>query len=34
LNAGKLRRATDWDSVTSLDDGIAITAKWLQNADI
>jgi UDP-glucose 4-epimerase len=34
LDATKLRKATDWNSVTSLDDGIAITAKWLQNADI
>ncbi len=34
LDATKLRKATDWSSVTSLDNGIAITAKWLQNADI
>jgi UDP-glucose 4-epimerase len=34
LDATKLRKATDWNSVTSLNDGIAITAKWLQNADI
>jgi UDP-glucose 4-epimerase len=34
LDATKLRNATNWSSVTSLDDGIAITAKWLQSADI
>ena len=34
LDATKLRKATEWGSVTSLDDGIAITAKWLKNADI
>jgi len=34
LDTTKLRHATNWNSVTSLDDGIAITAKWLQNADI
>jgi UDP-glucose 4-epimerase len=34
LDATKLRKATNWNNVTSLDDGIAITAKWLQEADI
>jgi UDP-glucose 4-epimerase len=34
LDATKLRKATDWSSVTSLEDGIAITAKWLGTADI
>jgi UDP-glucose 4-epimerase len=34
LDATKLRKATDWNSVTSLEDGIEITAKWLQHADI
>ncbi len=34
LDATKLRKATDWKSVTSLDEGIEITAKWLQEADI
>jgi UDP-glucose 4-epimerase len=34
LNATKLRKATDWSSVTSLDDGIAITAEWLQKTEI
>jgi UDP-glucose 4-epimerase len=34
LNATKLRKATNWNSVTSLDDGIAITAEWLQKTEI
>jgi UDP-glucose 4-epimerase len=34
LDAAKLRGATDWRSVTSLKDGIGITADWLQKADI
>ncbi len=34
LDAAKLRNATDWRSVTSLEDGISITADWLQKADI
>jgi UDP-glucose 4-epimerase len=34
LDATKLKKATNWNSVTSLEDGIAITAKWLQSADI
>jgi UDP-glucose 4-epimerase len=34
LDATKLRKATNWSSVTTLEDGIAITAKWLQQADI
>jgi UDP-glucose 4-epimerase len=34
LDASKLKRATHWDSVTSLDDGISITADWLRTTDI
>jgi UDP-glucose 4-epimerase len=34
LDATKLRKATDWNSVTTLEDGIAATAKWLSSADI
>jgi UDP-glucose 4-epimerase len=34
LDATKLRKATDWRSVTTLEDGIAITADWLQKTDI
>jgi UDP-glucose 4-epimerase len=34
LDATKLRKATDWSNVTSLEDGISITADWLQKADI
>jgi UDP-glucose 4-epimerase len=34
LDASKLRKATDWRSVTSLDDGIAITADWLRQCDL
>jgi UDP-glucose 4-epimerase len=34
LDATKLRRATDWKSVTSLQDGIAITADWLRECDV
>jgi UDP-glucose 4-epimerase len=34
LDATKLRKATNWSNVTSLEDGIAITAKWLQETDI
>jgi UDP-glucose 4-epimerase len=34
LDAAKLRGATDWRSATSLEDGISITADWLQKADI
>jgi UDP-glucose 4-epimerase len=34
LDAAKLREATDWRSVTSLEDGIKTTADWLQKADI
>ena len=34
LDATKLRKATNWRSVTPLEDGIAITADWLQKTDI
>ena len=34
LDATKLRTATSWKNTTSLNDGIAITADWLQKADI
>jgi UDP-glucose 4-epimerase len=34
LDATRLRKATDWQSVTTLEDGIAMTAKWLSTADI
>jgi UDP-glucose 4-epimerase len=34
LDATKLRKATDWSSVTTLGDGISITADWLQKTDI
>ncbi len=34
LDAGKLKRATNWKSVTSIQDGVAITAEWLQQTDI
>jgi len=34
LDATKLKNATNWRSVTSLEDGITITADWLQKADI
>ena len=34
LDATKLRKATDWSSVTSLDDGIALTADWLRECDV
>jgi UDP-glucose 4-epimerase len=34
LDATKLRKDTDWSSVTSLEDGIAMTARWLRTADI
>jgi len=33
LDATKLKNATDWNCVTSLEDGVAITAKWLQTID-
>jgi nucleoside-diphosphate-sugar epimerase len=34
LDAAKLKNATDWSCVTSLQDGVAITADWLRNTDI
>jgi UDP-glucose 4-epimerase len=34
LDATKLRKATDWTSVTSIQDGIEITADWLRKSDI
>jgi UDP-glucose 4-epimerase len=33
LDATKLKNATDWNCVTSLQDGVAITANWLQTLD-
>jgi UDP-glucose 4-epimerase len=34
LDATKLREATGWNNVTSLEDGIAITADWLRKCDV
>jgi UDP-glucose 4-epimerase len=34
LDAAKLKKVTQWNCVTSLDDGVAITADWLRNTDI
>jgi UDP-glucose 4-epimerase len=34
LDSAKLRNATEWTHVTTLDDGIKITAAWLQQTDI
>jgi UDP-glucose 4-epimerase len=34
LDASKLKRATEWQDVTSLDDGVGITADWLRSTDI
>jgi UDP-glucose 4-epimerase len=34
LDATKLRKATDWTSVTSIQDGVEITADWLRKSDI
>jgi UDP-glucose 4-epimerase len=34
LDAAKLRLATNWNCLTSLSDGIAITAEWLRKSDI
>jgi UDP-glucose 4-epimerase len=34
LDASKLRNATDWRVLTSLEDGVAITADWLRSSDI
>jgi UDP-glucose 4-epimerase len=34
LDASKLRKATNWSCVTSLQEGVAITAQWLSETDI
>jgi UDP-glucose 4-epimerase len=34
LDATKLKRATNWDFRTQLDEGVAITAEWLRRAEI
>jgi UDP-glucose 4-epimerase len=34
LDATKLKSATNWNCVTSLQDGVAMTADWLRNTDI
>jgi UDP-glucose 4-epimerase len=34
LDASKIRGATDWRHLTSLEDGVAITADWLRATDI
>jgi UDP-glucose 4-epimerase len=34
LNSAKIRNVTQWKHVTTFDDGIKITAEWLQQADI
>src|SRR5450631_1398908 len=34
LDASKLRAATKWSCLTTLKDGVAITADWLKNTDI
>jgi UDP-glucose 4-epimerase len=34
LDASKLKNATEWRDVTSLDDGVGITADWLRSTDI
>src|ERR1700676_1473610 len=34
LDASKLKNATEWHDVTSLDDGVGITADWLRSTDI
>ncbi|MGD0494388.1 MAG: NAD-dependent epimerase/dehydratase family protein [Steroidobacteraceae bacterium] len=34
LDATKLRKATDWRSSTSLQDGMATTADWLRTTDV
>jgi UDP-glucose 4-epimerase len=34
LNSAKLRSATEWKHVTTLEDGIKITADWLRQTDI
>jgi UDP-glucose 4-epimerase len=34
LDCTKFKTATDWKSVTSIEDGVRITADWLRKADI
>jgi UDP-glucose 4-epimerase len=34
LNAEKLKRETGWQCLTSIEDGVAITSKWLQEIDL
>jgi UDP-glucose 4-epimerase len=34
LDASKIRNATNWNHVTSLKDGVGITADWLRSAEI
>jgi UDP-glucose 4-epimerase len=34
LDASKLKKATEWQVLTSLSDGVAITADWLRSSDI
>ena len=34
LDASKLKKATDWQVKTSLQDGVSITADWLRGSDI
>lgn len=34
LDATKLKNATDWNCVTPLQEGVAITADWLKSTDI
>ncbi len=34
LDASKLRSATDWSNLTSIEDGVGITADWLRHSDI
>ena len=34
LDASKLKNATEWHDVTSLDEGVGITADWLRSTDI
>jgi UDP-glucose 4-epimerase len=34
LDATKLKKATDWRCLTTLEDGVAITADWLRSTEI
>jgi UDP-glucose 4-epimerase len=34
LDATKLKIATDWECITPIREGVAITADWLRNTDI